>query len=217
MPLKLRIFRIARSAWRGRPARVRAVFTASAQLKGSTTPPKLAWSFLCARRFSSARGLRRVTPKQRMLCFHSQGGCCNDCKLPLANGFHVDHIFPKSLGGGNEPANLQALHPECHRKKTQEQNPVKFLRILLERDLITRELYMALSGFPPAAALLPPPQTREVICSENQLVRAASTATKPEKQLSTRPPMRALRSIAITALSALNRSSQSRDGPCTGC
>ena len=213
MPLKLRIFRIARSAWRGRPAHVRAVFTASASLNGSIAAPKVAWSFLCARRISFGSSGRRVTPKQRLLCFRSQGGCCNHCKLPLAKGFHVDHVFPKSLGGGNEPANLQALHPECHRKKTQEQNPVKFLRILLERDLITRELYMALSGLPPAAALLPPPQPREVISSENQLGRAASWATKPEKQLSMRSPMRVLRGVAITALTAVNQVA----GPCTGC
>jgi hypothetical protein len=33
-------------------------------------------------------------------------------------GYDIDHIQPLFLGGSNDPANLQALCPSCHRVKT---------------------------------------------------------------------------------------------------
>lgn len=33
----------------------------------------------------------------------------------------VDHIVPKARGGTDDPSNLQAMHPECHERKTQRE------------------------------------------------------------------------------------------------
>lgn len=45
---------------------------------------------------------------------------CEPCKrLGMTRAASsVDHVRPRSAGGGNEDANLQALCEECHRRKT---------------------------------------------------------------------------------------------------
>ena len=197
MPLKLRIFRIACSTWRARPARVRAVFTASAPPRVGTAGSKALRGWWVWRRFVG-RVARRVTPKQRMQCFHSQGGCCNFCKMPLAKGFHVDHIIPKYAGGGNEQANLQALYAECHRKKTQAQNPYKVIRDLIENGF--PDAGKPMPSFPPTAAA-----PREIISSEKQLAElgsAASFVMKKEQQLPS--PSRAVIGLMIAVLKVVN-------------
>ena len=49
-----------------------------------------------------------------------QQGKCNHCGLPFKPGdlIEIDHIEPKSKGGKNSYANLQALHKHCHDTKT---------------------------------------------------------------------------------------------------
>ena len=222
MPLKLRIFRNARIIWRARPARARAVFTASAPPHVVTAAPKALRAWWVWRQVAG-RNARRVTPKQRMLCYHSQGGRCNDCKLPLPKVFDVDHIVPKWAGGGSEQANLQALDKACHSKKTKAQDPYKLLRDLLKQGVIARDVITSTPRSPPAAALSAalPAQPRELISSENQLGRAARFATKLGRQLSVRSPTRALRGLAIKVLTVANRSGKGSGGqvagPCTGC
>ena len=50
--------------------------------------------------------------------FGKQRGNCAFCRRFLEYGlFEVDHITPRSKGGGNELANLQLLCSECNRKK----------------------------------------------------------------------------------------------------
>ena len=45
---------------------------------------------------------------------------CSECKatgrIRLAS--EVDHILPKAKGGNDDLSNLQAIHPECHRLKS---------------------------------------------------------------------------------------------------
>ena len=43
---------------------------------------------------------------------------CNHCQELLDETYEVDHIHPRHLGGTDDPQNLQALCPHCHRKKT---------------------------------------------------------------------------------------------------
>lgn len=45
---------------------------------------------------------------------------CPDCKAAnrLLPAHVVDHIIPKSEGGGDDPSNLQSMNKLCHDKKT---------------------------------------------------------------------------------------------------
>lgn len=54
--------------------------------------------------------------------YRNQKGLCAEptCSKDLYDGYHVDHIMPISLGGGNGPDNLQCLCPECNRKKSSK-------------------------------------------------------------------------------------------------
>ena len=45
--------------------------------------------------------------------------CAEDIPPLSEHGHHVDHIVPWSLGGGNEPANIQVLHINCNLLKGQ--------------------------------------------------------------------------------------------------
>jgi RNA-directed DNA polymerase len=48
-----------------------------------------------------------------------QKGKCNYCGLTfVTDNWEIDHIIPKSKGGGNYNENLQLLHRYCHDKKT---------------------------------------------------------------------------------------------------
>jgi len=52
------------------------------------------------------------------IMWESQKGKCNICKSKLnINSFHVDHIYPISLGGKTEIENLQFLCEMCNRGK----------------------------------------------------------------------------------------------------
>lgn len=50
-----------------------------------------------------------------------QKGRCANCKLKINQGkrssYHVDHVMPISLGGGNDRGNLQILCPGCNLEK----------------------------------------------------------------------------------------------------
>ena len=45
---------------------------------------------------------------------------CKLCSSLLESTYEIDHIIPKCKGGTNEENNLQALCPNCHRKKTRK-------------------------------------------------------------------------------------------------
>ena len=42
---------------------------------------------------------------------------CNNCRVSLRKGYHVDHVMPIALGGSNWPKNLQCLCQLCNNKK----------------------------------------------------------------------------------------------------
>ena len=73
------------------------------------------------RRKVGAAAKKRVAARQKW--------SCAACQTMLTASYEVDHIEPVYLGGSNDPINLQALCPECHRCKTQR-----------DRDRIEREL-----------------------------------------------------------------------------
>jgi len=45
---------------------------------------------------------------------------CTDCKAAgrIREGVEVDHVVPLEAGGADVDANLQAIHPDCHKVKT---------------------------------------------------------------------------------------------------
>ena len=45
---------------------------------------------------------------------------CGICSEPMGADISVDHIYPVSLGGGNELANLQAVHRSCNTSKNNK-------------------------------------------------------------------------------------------------
>jgi hypothetical protein len=51
----------------------------------------------------------------------SQQWKCTSCKNILDETYEVDHIIALEHGGSNDPSNLRALCPHCHRKKTVEE------------------------------------------------------------------------------------------------
>lgn len=54
---------------------------------------------------------------------------CNKCKCMLPSTAQTDHVIPLAIGGSNEKHNLQALCPNCHAKKT-EQDRDNFARLM---------------------------------------------------------------------------------------
>lgn len=61
---------------------------------------------------------RNVSPKTKKIVASNQQWKCNLCNNLLDYTFEVDHIHELRYGGSNEIHNLQALCPNCHRKKT---------------------------------------------------------------------------------------------------
>ena len=59
--------------------------------------------------------------KQRQKLLAMQDGICPMCSTIIdlnEESVEVDHIMPKSEGGGDNLKNLAVLHKECHLKKT---------------------------------------------------------------------------------------------------
>lgn len=53
--------------------------------------------------------------------YAAQGGKCLGCKCDMSeSGYHVDHVYPLSKGGSNNPDNLQLLCPTCNRSKADK-------------------------------------------------------------------------------------------------
>ena len=63
----------------------------------------------------STRKVSNLTKKKVAAC---QEWKCKLCNYLLDECFEIDHIICIKDGGSNEECNLQALCPNCHRKKT---------------------------------------------------------------------------------------------------
>lgn len=58
-----------------------------------------------------------------------QRGRCAICSSKLSSRYHVDHIKPISMGGTNDPRNIQLLCKSCNQKKSFR-DPLKHMRSL---------------------------------------------------------------------------------------
>lgn len=70
---------------------------------------------------SSTREKRNVTGLMKKKVAASQDWKCGNCAKTLDETYEVDHKLALFKGGSNEPDNLVALCPHCHRKKTVEE------------------------------------------------------------------------------------------------
>jgi 5-methylcytosine-specific restriction protein A len=62
---------------------------------------------------------REIAKRQNWLCTGQQ---CREAKTTQElQEYDIDHIVPLYLGGTEEPDNLQALCPGCHRRKTDQE------------------------------------------------------------------------------------------------
>ena len=61
---------------------------------------------------------RQIAQRQGWKCANPDGGCLLTVELAE---YDVDHVVPIWKGGSDEPENLQALCPACHRRKTDRE------------------------------------------------------------------------------------------------
>lgn len=52
---------------------------------------------------------------------------CACCKCSVADKYHVDHVMPLALGGGNDRMNIQILCPLCNQQK-HSKHPIDFMQ-----------------------------------------------------------------------------------------
>ena len=62
--------------------------------------------------------------KLRKRILQRDQGLCQPClhKSKVAVATEVDHITPKSMGGSDDPSNLQAICSRCHKLKTHSES-----------------------------------------------------------------------------------------------
>lgn len=68
---------------------------------------------------SAVRAVTKKIPRRRKHVFEKSGGRCHYCSTPLTldGKWHVEHMMPKALLGGNEPGNLVAACTTCNLRK----------------------------------------------------------------------------------------------------
>jgi hypothetical protein len=65
---------------------------------------------------------RLLTAADRKRIAARQGYKCAKCRITFGiGGYHVDHIKRFSDGGSDKDSNLQALCPNCHSEKTENE------------------------------------------------------------------------------------------------
>lgn len=70
---------------------------------------------------TTGREKRNVTALMKKKIAASQSWKCGACANTLDETYEVDHRVALFNGGSNDPSNLVALCPHCHRKKTVEE------------------------------------------------------------------------------------------------
>ena len=73
----------------------------------------------------NAEGSHTAADIRQMLLL--QKNKCAVCHTSIAKGYHVDHVIPLAMNGGNGKDNLQLLCPHCNLSKNA-QHPVDFMQ-----------------------------------------------------------------------------------------
>jgi len=90
------------------------VFIVLLNKKWSLSPTK------CVKKKLIANAMSRLTNAVKKNVAANQQWKCQICSLLLEATYEIDHVIPKCKGGTNDENNLQALCPNCHRKKTRK-------------------------------------------------------------------------------------------------
>lgn len=80
-----------------------------------------------ARRRAKASSGESFTKRDIEDLLVSQRGVCVACRSSLAAGYHVDHVVPLKLGGGNDRTNIQLLCAPCNYAKAAK-HPIDFMQ-----------------------------------------------------------------------------------------
>lgn len=80
----------------------------------------------------NARGSDWIHPKLRLEIYERDGWICYLCEMPVdrtsgPNGRHapsLDHVIPRSKGGGHDPSNLKTACRLCNSRKGASHEPV---------------------------------------------------------------------------------------------
>lgn len=84
--------------------------------------------------FGPKKRKRTLTAADKKRIAAKQGWKCRRCGKPLPARFHIDHIKEFSAGGSDRESNLQALCPNCHAEKTEEDRHKKKQRKIREKE-----------------------------------------------------------------------------------
>jgi hypothetical protein len=88
---------------------------------------------------SAAPKMRRVSRRRREI-FGRSGGRCHYCRgaLDLEGVWHIEHMVPRALGGGDAPLNLVAACAPCNVSK-RDLSSLEFVAIRGTTDSPTRK------------------------------------------------------------------------------
>lgn len=80
---------------------------------------------------------RKIAQGQGWRCADPDGGCLLPGEL---QEFDIDHVLPLWKGGQDETANMQALCPACHRRKTNRERCERSIGTLPDAAMSGRSL-----------------------------------------------------------------------------
>ena len=84
---------------------------------------------------------------ERAVLYIAAGGKCSQCREPLTDGWHADHIRPFSKGGMTDLSNGQALCPPCNLSKGTTMNAGPYSDAFEPRDFQARLISTVLDRY----------------------------------------------------------------------
>ena len=90
---------------------------------------------------STTKRKRTLTSADKKRIAAKQKWRCKICGKPLPIRYHIDHIKEFAGGGSDRESNLQALCPNCHAHKTEEDRHKKRQKKIREKERKPRGLF----------------------------------------------------------------------------
>lgn len=83
---------------------------------------------------SKPKRKRKLTPADKKRIASKQNWKCKKCRKTLPARYHIDHIREFAKGGSDLDENLQALCPNCHADKTENDRAKKRAKKIREQE-----------------------------------------------------------------------------------